>query len=729
MNIILQYIILAATQFEKNAWGVIYSLLLNIDAIGYTLVSEIYKVFLLLSRVRLESESLISGLIRRIYVLMGTIMLFMLAYSLLRSIVSPDGKMKDTGGKMVLGVAKAIILIAIVPTIFDFAYKFQHAIISENTIGKIIIGNAIIGTETTGNVVEDGGMTMGVGVLSAFIFPTGVLDVDGNTITADTPFRTSPSLTLNQLFAIIRSDGNFWNLDLAADELAQKVEDDTDKKPVIGYYFFLSFLASLYMGYLLITYCLALGSRIIKLMFLEVIAPVPILMGILPSKKDMLGKWVKVTMTSFVEVFVRIAILYLVIYVITLVHGSMNNIYILSGSGGFQYFAEYESAMRLVGLIKAILILGLITFAKQAPKLLSEVTGIDSSNMKLGIRDQLAAGGFFTAGAIVGGAISAGTKNLVGGLAGSREKWKKAGDLTDKKERMRARGGAIWSGISSFGRGAAGAVSGGFRSYNKDAKDFTSMKDSAKKGSSAAVYKAAKRAGYKKEHGETIRGAIGGHVTDFGMKAKGFLGLNGVEDLQKENQVYSNVGAAIKKVKNEAFSLIDDEVAKNSDFTIKLKIDKDSLDYSAKELNRRKAYYENIQNAGRNPGEDIAAYNDRLINARDEYEKYRADFAKAIQKTALLQSNQYDTLIDNTELKATLSGVRIAAEDLRTTIKSNLTDSEVGKRFDAEKVNLNINLDDVKHLSDDIKIKSAENQSKINEYNREIEKRQDKKDK
>ena len=114
--------------------------------------------------------------------------------------------------------------------------------------------------------------------------------------------------------------------------------------------------------------------------------------------------WIKLVLTTWAEVFVRI----ICVCGAALLISNLN-------------FTELEG-FDLIG--RAIIVLGVVTFAKQAPKLFSEVTGIKSGNMKLGIKEKLAEGGAFAAGAVIGGGATAFARNAVNKFK-NKENWKK----------------------------------------------------------------------------------------------------------------------------------------------------------------------------------------------------------------------------------------------------------------------------------------------------------------
>lgn len=55
-------------------------------------------------------------------------------------------------------------------------------------------------------------------------------------------------------------------------------------------------------------------------------------------------------------------------------------------------------------IAKALIIMGVVIFMRQAPKLIGDMFHLDSGSMKLGLMDKLAMGGALAAGATIGGA-------------------------------------------------------------------------------------------------------------------------------------------------------------------------------------------------------------------------------------------------------------------------------------------------------------------------------------
>ena len=127
---------------SKNVLQAFYGLMLILDGFIYGLISSLYEVFTIIASAKIFSNKIFVDITNRVYAVIGVVMLFFLAYSLLRAIINPDNFASDKKGigKIVPNIVISIILIAIVPTLFTYAYKIQNVILENNLIGNIVLG-------------------------------------------------------------------------------------------------------------------------------------------------------------------------------------------------------------------------------------------------------------------------------------------------------------------------------------------------------------------------------------------------------------------------------------------------------------------------------------------------------------------------------------------------------------------------------------------------------------
>lgn len=413
------------------------SVLLFLDSIVYFLITWIYQIILLLCQSDILGNSVdIDALVQRVYTIIGVVVLFLVAYSLLRSMVNPDEtKGKKSPVNVIKNVLISVALIALTPTIFNFAYQFQAGILRENTIGKLILGESTTSLkDSEGNptssseTIADGGNLIASTLLQAFLHPNFELcDLnDDGTYSCDLTINTSgynilfwsipnifTSTTFNELWEEI-SNGNFLLLPVFAYTLANENN--------MVYYYVISTAVGVFAFIVLLSYCIDVAIRTVKLAVFELFAPVPILARIMPGDQGekVFNNWVKACLSTYVEVFIRLAILFFSILIIKIVLRNLPDIFIGSS------LVEGEVGFRVFLFAQAFIIIGILLFIKQAPQIIKDITGLDGGKYKLfgGLKE--AFGLAKTGVAFVGGSIAGG--NPLAGFRAAKET-NKSGNL------------------------------------------------------------------------------------------------------------------------------------------------------------------------------------------------------------------------------------------------------------------------------------------------------------
>lgn len=483
--------------------GSIYSLLITLVGAIYNLVATVFELFSMLSKVTTIDKNVYGNIIENFYLLIGVVMLFIIAFYLLKAMINPDdNKETSSGGKIVKNFITSVIILLILPTIFNFAFSFQFAIVDYNTIGRMF------GYNNSADTMASAGNSMANSVFTAFFTPsreqcpTGDFDECAKDI-------TSGEDKLSTVISNVNKTGYFTSYSKFGDNVA---------KNEIDFNFLIALIAGLYLVYVIFSFCLDLGVRLVKLVFYQIIAPIPVFLRVVPEGKlsNTFNDWVKITITCYLEVFIRLFIIFFGVYLISA----------FTSNEGLGSFLNLGSGF--LGLMaKVIIILGVITFIKQAPKLLGDIFGFDSSNMKLGLREKLAAGGLFAAGAAAGGAIT----SAVTGFAGS------------KKHGIRRLGGALGSGIAGARRGLKSGMG---------AKNFTEMKQAASKAASDVETKKQKREAYIASHGGTIRGVASGLISDTKDSIKSWAGIDNLAGLKEQKAIYDQGMGFYKRLKSLA---------------------------------------------------------------------------------------------------------------------------------------------------------------------------------
>lgn len=425
-----QTILQAITSFDmgKFAQGLLGYIFLIIDSIVYFFVNKAYTMYLALAQFKLFDNETFRDLITRTYIIIGVISLFIVAYALINSIINPDNASKGDKSlsKIVKNIVFSIIGIAIVPTIFNYFYYFQRVILCNNLIPKIFMAYNTGNSENNNFLGDDVGPQFATYLFQSFFYPTAIenkqlSDVsDGNALIADEASRVK-STAIDILYPT--DDGLHTGIttyslqDAYDDSMNGKSFFTTFRLFLIGdmgvasgdvqYLFILSTIAGIYCAYVLANLCIDMAVRAVKLGYLELIAPLPIMTIIVPGKKGVFDNWLKKTISCALEVFVR---LFVVVFVIYLIRTIPN----LFTATTFSYGGCTTSFGVITALlIRAIVYCGLLTFVKQAPKFFSEATGIKSDGFKLGIAEKLGEM------ALIGGAAKNGVRAAQGAATGA----------------------------------------------------------------------------------------------------------------------------------------------------------------------------------------------------------------------------------------------------------------------------------------------------------------------
>ena len=379
-----------------------------LDSLIYQVVAFLYKLFFFVSSTEIFQNDAVKNVSKNFQLLVAVVVMFSLSISLVNYIVNPDNMKsgKVPAGKLVTKVITSLILLLTINVIFATAYRLQNAIIENNFIGKLILGDKAQSFD-----VESMGMSFSKSILSAFI--------------TDNPNKsgTVPQYNIqdaNDLFNYILTKESQFHY------LTDFINDKDDQGEYVLNYNALSIPVGLFIAYILLTYVVGVGVRTVQLFYLQVIAPVPILFYVLPNGEDKLKKWSQQCITTYLDLFIRHLIIYLTIFLCS---------NLLSTEGTFIIPPEADDYKNWIILA---LVIAIMLFAKKAPDLIKELfpaTSKASGDFGLNLGKQFK-------GTAAGAVLGAG----VGGIAGAA-----TGLLS---------GGGIGGMIGGFNRGAYGGLRG-----------------------------------------------------------------------------------------------------------------------------------------------------------------------------------------------------------------------------------------------------------------------------
>lgn len=365
--------------FNMDYVRAFYQICLSIDVLLYKLIGSAFQIFNILSEARLFSSETIGRFTSRVYLIVSVVMLFILAYSFLTVIINPDNMTKGNSspGKIVKNILVALVVLVFTPTAFNYAYGFQTSLIKNNVVGKIVIG-----ADKSDDIYAMSGE------FATTVFTGSYYLAEEHSEEAELYYNTA-----------VMSSKLENNIGAFVDTIPYVQTGD------IEYNYVISTIVGAFVLYILVTFVFDLGLRAVKLAFLELFAPVPALLYMIPGKEKSLNTWFKDTLQTFFEVFVRIGILFFCIYLIAEVDRSIDNILGFNQVSGFM----------VRNICRIFVIIGILLFAKQAPQLICDILGIKNEGGLLSLKKRLKDSGLGAfAGGLFGGAVGA-----VGGVRGA----------------------------------------------------------------------------------------------------------------------------------------------------------------------------------------------------------------------------------------------------------------------------------------------------------------------
>lgn len=320
-------------------------LMLDLCNLIYKLIIFCFGVFESIgSNTSLITNDSITNIFKNISLILGLFMIFRITFSFIEYIIDPD-KMTDKSkgyASIIKKIIISIILLGSVSAIFNFAYEFQDAILDDEIIPRLILGNNSLIDE-----IDSGS------VISYELF--------------NTFFRIRSDLSEEEkndhFYKIIDEElkeGNFETIYTTINE-----KDDKDE---YYYEFDAGGLAAVVIGclglYIIVIFTIQVTIRLFQLTYLQIISPIPIMMYITPKGEENLKKWGRQCLTTYLDFFIRCAIMYFVIFII-------NNVSYDKTNGISSFWTKGD----IVGnaYIMALLIIGLLLFAKKLPNLLKEI--------------------------------------------------------------------------------------------------------------------------------------------------------------------------------------------------------------------------------------------------------------------------------------------------------------------------------------------------------------------
>lgn len=439
------------------------SLFALLDRAAYWLLGGMYEILFNVASADIFANDTVQKFYGRIQMIIGVFMLFKLAVSIIQGIINPDTFTDKKSGfsHIISRVVFALIMLTVLTPInipgarssyeinlnnngllFGTLYELQDRILENNTLGRLILGTND-GTTGSGSGGTNTALTQAeklkkssnmftATILKGFIRinmkESGGMDetnpddrvcdyIDQEVLDVYADLETSPNQLLSLVNASCEYQGNDGFFDTMAAFFTRLFTGD---RYVFAYMPIISTIVAAVFCYILLGEIITIAIRSIKLAVLRLLAPIPIISYIDPkSEKDgAFASWTKSLTSTYLELFIHLAVIYFVIFLIQ--DMIVNGLVINTGTG-------------FVGVLSCIFIwIGLFFFVKQAPKFIKDILGVKGGSSNVGL-----------AGLLGGTAMLAGGGGMSGFALGAMNGFDAAvqGNNSGKGAPL----GAIWS--------------------------------------------------------------------------------------------------------------------------------------------------------------------------------------------------------------------------------------------------------------------------------------------
>lgn len=349
----------------------------NINAIIYSLIDYLYNVFIYLSKAQILESDFIQSIYSKVGMILGLFMIFKLTFSLIQSLIDPNKFTDKKSGysSIVFRAIIAIVLLGTTPAIFKEAFEIQNLIVggenSDNIIYKLISGHSSVKNKNMGRVIS-------ADIYFSFFTDNEIPKLDYEVGTEDKLEFVDKSELENTTYDRFYTD-DYGNLVKSVKDEQTKNFHDTvdylvlkssDQEYYIEFNWLLLLITGCFVVWIMAMYCIQVAIRVSQLAYLQLIAPIPIL-SYISDPEGTFKKWVNQCVSTYLDLFFRLAIIYFVCTmigdVIEQFDPNNTNSLIINSTG-----IPSSEGFTLI-LVKIFIVIGLLLFAKKVPELLKDL--------------------------------------------------------------------------------------------------------------------------------------------------------------------------------------------------------------------------------------------------------------------------------------------------------------------------------------------------------------------
>lgn len=403
-----------------------------IDGVLYSLLDNAYDLVIKLSTAELLKHSTIKSLTGNLYIIFGVVAFFRLALLLVNAIIDPE-KLNEKGkglSNIFFRVVGMVILLAVTPFLFEMSYDLQGKLVgadaSENIIFKTILGsNANIASSDDSNagkalqnialsslitidkeyLVNDKQCNVGENDCGFYPLTCVPNNDDEGTCTLQGGYVSGNNCSWpNCQKAVDKYNEMYVAEDMSPAKLAAyagtskkiEVEGVEQEVYVYNYMFIITGIVGVAMTYIIISFAIDIAVRMFELIVLEILSPLFIATFVDPksAQSGPFKNWLSAVGKSYASLYIRLAIIALMVLLVSIINQSK----------------MFQSMGDVSGWAKIFMVIGLLIFAKKAPKWIGDMIGIKGDGGLGGLSIGKKLGGM----ALAGGLASKGLDKLKG---------------------------------------------------------------------------------------------------------------------------------------------------------------------------------------------------------------------------------------------------------------------------------------------------------------------------
>lgn len=403
-----------------------------IDGVLYSLLDNAYDLVIKLSTAELLKPATIKSLTGNLYIIFGVVAFFRLALLLVNAIIDPE-KLNEKGkglSNIFFRVVGMVILLAVTPFLFEMSYDLQGKLVgadaSENIIFKTILGNnANIASPKNSNagkalqnialsslitidkeyLVNDKQCNVGENDCGFYPLTCVPNNDDEGTCTLQGEYVYGANCSWpNCQKAVDKYNEMYVAEDMSPAKLAAyagtskkiEVEGVEQEVYVYNYMFIITGIVGVTMTYIIISFAIDIAVRMFELIVLEILSPLFIATFVDPksAQSGPFKNWLSAVGKSYASLYIRLAIIALMVLLVSIINQSK----------------MFQSMGDVSGWAKIFMVIGLLIFAKKAPKWIGDMIGIKGDGGLGGLSIGKKLGGM----ALAGGLASKGLDKLKG---------------------------------------------------------------------------------------------------------------------------------------------------------------------------------------------------------------------------------------------------------------------------------------------------------------------------